>query len=93
MIPALVWNSTTVYLMIPAPPNATSVSVSKSGTLTFNIRDANSATVGITVTEAVKWAGLDDGYAKIRLTHASTSPKVGPAVAYQNGGTLTVAFS
>jgi hypothetical protein len=79
--------------MIPVPPKATSVSVSKSGTLAYDIYDANGARVELTITEVSIWGSLVDGYAKVRLKHANTSPKVGPAVAYQKGGTLTVTFS
>ena len=94
MIPALVFDTTTIYLMIPAPPNATTVSASKSGTLVFAIKDANGTSIPITVTEVSTWGFLTDGYAKVRLKHADTSPKLGPAIAYQKtGGNLIVTFS
>ena len=93
MIPAIVWDSTTIFLMIPAPPGATSIAVSKSGTLKYTIRGYNGEVVQLTITEVAKWSAFADGYAKIRLRHADTSPKLGPCMAYANGGTLTITFS
>lgn len=94
MIPTLVWSSTVYFLLIPAPPNATSVSVSKNGTPVINLYAGLDNMIRTTVTEVEMWTNVEGGYAKVKVTHnGSSSLKPGPAIAYVIGsGTLTVTF-
>lgn len=94
MIPALIWSNTVFYLLIPAPPNATSVSASMSGTLQFNLYTKLDNAITVTAAAVGTWGGVDGGYAKVKITHGGDSSlKPGPAVVYViDSGSLTVTF-
>lgn len=90
MLPAVVWNNTKTFIMVPAPPLATSFSITMSGTLRVVLYSQNKT---VTVTQAKKWGGVQDGYAKIQLTYPTASLTQGTETAYVLEGTLTVQFS
>ena len=90
MLPAAVWSNTDTFIMIPAPPLATSFSVTKSSSFKVLLKGQNKT---LTVTTAKKWGGLTDGYAKIQLTYANTALTSGSEIAYVTEGSLTIQFS
>lgn len=90
MLPAAVWSNTDTFIMVPAPPLATSFSVSKTSTLRVMLKGQNKT---VSVTTAKKWGGVQDGYAKVQLTYATASLTQGPEIAYVLEGTLTIQFS
>ncbi len=90
MTPGAVWSSTDAFMMVPAPPLATSFTVTKTGTLRIMFKGQNKTA---TITQAKKWGGLQDGYAKIQLTFATATVTQGPEILYCLDGTLTIQFS
>lgn len=93
MVIGVGWNSTRTFLLIPAPPLATSVSVSKTDTLTFMLRDNSVHDTNVTVTGVGTWGKIKDGYAKVRIDHAASGIAAGVLMAYCLSGSLTVTFS
>lgn len=90
MLPAIVWSNTDTFIMVPAPPLATSFSVTKSSSFKVLLKAQNKT---LTITQAKKWGGVTDGYAKIQLTYANTALTSATDIAYVADGTLTVTFS
>lgn len=90
MTTGAVWSNTDAFMIIPAPPLATTFTATKTGTLRIMFKGQNKT---VTVTQAKKWGGLQDGYAKIQLTFATTTLTSGPDVFYCLDGTLTITFS